>query len=70
MPHMHSEEHIAFARLHERQRKLEQQHQLAHQHKSYLNSMQRLMGSLGNYLIAIGTKCDGLRGTVNMLFDR
>ena len=56
MPHMHSEEYLVFERLHERQHQMEQQRQLAHQRRSYLNSMQRLMGNLGTFFKALGTR--------------
>lgn len=56
MPHMHSEEYLVFARLHERQRQIEQKHQLAYQRKPHLNGLQRLIGNLGIVFIALGTR--------------
>ncbi len=56
MPHLHSEEYLAFERLHERQLQMEQQRQLSHQSRPLLNSMQRLIGSLGTFFVALGTR--------------
>ena len=56
MPHMHTEEYIVFERLHERQRQIEQQHQLAHPRMPHLNSMQHLIGSFGTFFKALGTR--------------
>ncbi|MGZ3625019.1 MAG: hypothetical protein ACXVDN_05165 [Ktedonobacteraceae bacterium] len=68
MPHMHNEEYLVFERLHERERQIEMQHLLTHQRKSQLNSMQRLMGSIGTLFIAIG-KSKRISNTVNMPSD-
>ncbi|MGZ3609484.1 MAG: hypothetical protein ACXWPS_01765 [Ktedonobacteraceae bacterium] len=68
MPHMHNEEYLVFERLHERERQIEMQHLLTHQRKSQLNSMQRLMGSIGILFIAIG-KSKRISNTVNMPSD-
>jgi hypothetical protein len=53
---MHSEEYLVFERLHERERQMELQHQLAHQREPNLNSIQRLIGSLGTFFKAIGIR--------------
>ena len=42
MPHMHGDEYLAFERLHQLQYQMEQQHQLMHQRKQYLTSLQRI----------------------------
>jgi len=56
MPHIRSEEYLVFERLHERERKMELQHQLAHQRRPLLNGIQRMIGSIGRLLIALGTR--------------
>ena len=47
MPHLHSEEYLAFERLHERERQMKQQHELAHQGESHMSNFQRMMGNIG-----------------------
>jgi hypothetical protein len=56
MAHLHSEEYLVFERLHERERQIEQQHKLAYQRERHLNSMQRLIGSIGTFFVALGTR--------------
>ncbi len=56
MTHIHNEEYLLLERLHERQNELEQRHRLAHLRKSYLSRVQHLIGALGRFFIALGTK--------------
>jgi hypothetical protein len=56
MAHLHNEEYLVFERLHERERQIELQQKLANQRKLQLNSMQRLIGSIGAFFVALGTR--------------
>lgn len=56
MPHIHTEEYLAFERLHERQREIDTQRRLSHRHESHLINIQPLLGSLGTFFIALGTR--------------
>ncbi len=56
MPHMRSEEYLVFERLHARERQMELQRQLAHQNEPQINNFQRMMGNIGGFLVAVGTR--------------
>ena len=56
MPNMHSQEFLVFERLHERERQMELQHQLVHVRGFRLNGLQRMIGSIGGFLILLGTR--------------
>ncbi len=56
MPQMHSEEYLAFERLHERERQMKQQHQFIHQRDSRLGNFQRMKGNIGGFFKALGRR--------------
>ncbi|HXX79821.1 MAG TPA: hypothetical protein VEI53_15115 [Ktedonobacteraceae bacterium] len=56
MPHMHDEEFLAFERLHERERQMKQQHKFAYRGEPHMSNFQRMVGNIGGFLIALGTR--------------
>lgn len=56
MPHIHSNDYLVFERLHEREYEAEQQRQLARLSRLHPSRVHHLIGNLGAFFVALGTK--------------
>jgi hypothetical protein len=56
MPPIHSTDHLVFERLQELQREGEQRRRLARSRKAHPSRLHHLIGRLGTFFVALGTK--------------